>query len=77
MVSRRIRTYGTRVIKGDLVYKRKEDMDDLKNGEQRSKEEFVEHVEDPDKFTIHDVLIPIPGCKVKVNFISLQGQKNI
>jgi len=65
VVSRRIRTYGTRVIKGDLVYKRKEDMDDLENGEQRSKEEFVEHVEDPDKFTIHDVLIPIPGCKVK------------
>ena len=65
VVSRRIRTYGIKVLVGDLVNKKKGDMVE-ENGEQRSKEEYIEHVEDPDSYTIHDILIPIPGCKVKV-----------
>eukprot|EP00092_Neocalanus_flemingeri_P008480 GFUD01009137.1.p1 GENE.GFUD01009137.1~~GFUD01009137.1.p1 ORF type:complete len:626 (-),score=148.89 GFUD01009137.1:126-2003(-) len=65
VVSKRIRTFGTRVIKGDLVYRRKEEMESEESDKQRPKEDYIEHVEDPDKYTIHDVLIPIPGCKVK------------
>jgi len=64
VVSRRIKTHGTKVIKGDLVYKKKEDMQ-VDNDEQISKEEYIEFVEDPSKHTINEVLIPIPGCKVK------------
>jgi hypothetical protein len=57
------RTYDIKVLAGDLVNKKKEDMVE-ENGEQRSKEEFIEYVEDPDSCTIHDILIPISGCKV-------------
>jgi len=64
VVSRRIKTHGMIVIKGDLVYKKKEDMKE-DNGEQISKEEYIEYVEDPSKYSVADVLIPIPGCKVK------------
>ena len=65
VVSRRIRTYGIKVLAGDLVNKKKGDMVE-ENGEQRSKEEFIEYVEDPDSCTIHDILTSISGCKVKV-----------
>ena len=61
----RIRTYGIKVLAVDLVNKKKGDMVE-ENDEQRSKEEYIEHVEDPDSYTIHDILMPIPGCKVKV-----------
>ena len=63
VVSRRIRAYGMKVLVGDLV--KKKDGDTVEeNGEQRSKEEFIEHVEDPDSYTIHDIIIPILGFKV-------------
>jgi len=64
VVSRRIRTFGLKVLKGDLVYRKKEDLEE-KDGEQRSKEDMIEHVEEPENYTIHDILMPIPGCKVK------------
>ena len=47
VVSRRIRTYGIKVLAGDLVNEKKGDMVE-KNGEKRSKEEYIEHIEDPD-----------------------------
>ena len=65
VVSRRISTYGVKVLVGDLVNKKKGDMVE-ENSEQRSKEDYIEHVDDPDSYTIHDILVPIPGCKVKV-----------
>ena len=42
MVSRGIRTCGIKVLAGDLVNKKKEDMVE-ENGEQISKEEFIEY----------------------------------
>ena len=53
MVSKGIRTCGIKVLAGDLVNKKKEDMVE-ENGEQISKEEFIEYAEDPDSCTIHD-----------------------
>ena len=41
------RTYGIKVLAGDLVNEKKGDMVE-KNGEKRSKEEYIEHIEDPD-----------------------------
>jgi len=64
VVSRRIRKYGMTVLPGDLVLKKRENMEES-DGEQVSKEEFIERIEEPENFTIHDVLIPIPGCRVK------------
>merc|ERR1719318_131679 len=64
VVSRRIRKYGTAVLAGDLVWKSKDDMGD-NDSEQRSKEELIDYVADAEAHTIHDILIPIPGCKVK------------
>ena len=55
VVSRRIRTYGMKVLKGDLVNKKKGDMVE-ETGEQRSKEDNIEHVGNPDSYTIHDIL---------------------
>merc|ERR1719369_2628800 len=52
------------VLPGDLVLKKWENMEES-DGEQVSKEEFIERIEEPENFTIHDVLIPIPGCRVK------------
>ena len=63
VVSKRIRTHGLKVLKGDLVQKK--DVDDKMVGDQPSKEEFIEHVENPEEYEIHEVLVPIPGCKVK------------
>ena len=63
VVWRRIRTYGIKVLAGDLVNKKKGDMVE-ENDEQRFKEEYFEHVEDPDSYTIHDIIIPILGFKV-------------
>lgn len=60
VVTRRIETYGQKVLVGDLVFKKDADV-----GESSSKEEQVEEVVKPEDWTIHDVLIPIPGCKVK------------
>ena len=57
--------FGIQLLAGDIMEN---------NGEKRSKEEYNEHIEDPDSYTIHDILIPIPGCKVKVGksvFLSL------
>ena len=54
-----------KVLAGDLVNQKTGDIVE-ENGEQRSKEEYIEHVEVPGNYTIHDILIPIPGCKVKV-----------
>ena len=60
VVSRRIRTHGVSVIKGDLVFKNKD-----AEVEGATKEDLVTTVENVDEFTINDVLIPIPGTKVK------------
>ena len=57
MVSRGIRTCDIKVLAGDLVNKKKGDVVEEENGEQRSKEEYVE---DPDSYNIHDILTP--GC---------------
>ena len=59
VVTRRIETHGQKVLVGDLVFKKGA----VAMGE--SKEEQVEEVVNPEDWTIHDVLIPIPGCKVK------------
>jgi len=64
VVSRRIKKYGMTVLPGDLVLRKKENMEE-NIGEQLSKEDQIERVEVPENFTIHDVLVPIPGCKVK------------
>ena len=45
-------------MKGDLVRRGEA-------GEGATKEDLLELVDDPDKFNIHDVLLPIPGTKVK------------
>ena len=60
VVSRRIKDHGLKVLKGDLVYK-----DESLRSEDDSKEDKVEFVEDPDQHELQDVLIPIPGHKVK------------
>lgn len=60
VVSRRIKTHGLKVLKGDLVFKKK-DADQVSE----SKEDSVETVENETNYSIHDVLIPIPGTKVK------------
>ena len=65
VVSRRIRKYGLAVLVGDLVLKKQGNLE-LSDGDQVPKEEYIEHIQEPENFTIHDVLIPIPGCKVKV-----------
>ena len=62
VVSRRIKTHGLKVLKGDLVFKKK-DADQVSDSE--SKEDLVEIVENQANYTIQDVLIPIPGTKVK------------
>ena len=49
-----------KVLKGDLVFK-KRDADQVTE----SKEDLVETVENQANYTIQDVLIPIPGTKVK------------
>jgi len=64
VVSRRIRKYGLAVLVGDLVLKKQGNLE-LSDGDQVPKEEYIEHIQEPENFTIHDVLIPIPGCKVK------------
>ena len=63
VVSRRIKQYGMQVLKGDLVYKK--DVPQPAEGEATSKEDLVEEVVEPKDWNIHDILIPIPGCKVK------------
>ena len=60
VVSKRIKNHGLKVLKGDLVFKKK-DVDQISE----SKEDLVETVEDQANYTIQDVLIPIPGTKVK------------
>ena len=60
VVSKRIKTHGLKVLKGDLVFK-KRDADQVTE----SKEDLVEIVENQANYTIQDVLIPIPGTKVK------------
>ena len=60
VVSKRIKNHGLKVLKGDLVFKKK-DADQISE----SKEDLVETVEDQANYTIQDVLIPIPGTKVK------------
>ena len=57
VVTRRVETHGQKVLVGDLVFK--------KGAVGESKEDQVEEVVNPGDWTIHDVLIPIPGCKVK------------
>ena len=54
------------VLPGDLVLRKKENTEE-NIGEQLSKEDQIERVEVPENFTIHDVLVPIPGCKVKAS----------
>jgi len=60
VVTKRIETHGQKVLVGDLVFKKEADV-----GESISKEDQVQEVLTPGDWTIHDVLIPIPGCKVK------------
>ena len=59
VVSKRIRVHGTKVLKGDLVRSREI------NDETACKEDLLELVDDVDKFDIHDVILPIPGTKVR------------
>ena len=54
------------MLPGDLVLRKKENTEE-NIGEQLSKEDQIERVEVPENFTIHDVLVPIPGCKVKAS----------
>ena len=62
VVSKRIQVFGTKVLKGDLVSSREEAVE---GGAGANKEELVEVVEDVSKVDIHDVILPIPGTKVK------------
>ena len=62
VVSRRIQVYGTKVLKEDLVSSGGESVE---SGAGASKEELVEVVADVSKVDIHDVLLPIPGTKVR------------
>jgi len=64
VVSRRIRTHGQKVLKGDLVYK-KNVPEPLEGDSEVSKEDLVEEVENPADWSFTDILIPIPGCRVK------------
>ena len=52
-------------MQGDLVRKKISESEET-NSETISKEDLIELVADPTYYTIHDVLIPIPGYKVKV-----------
>jgi len=66
VVSRRLQQHGMAVLKGDLVYTdTPTSVPSVEGTQEASKEDQVEFVEDPEKYSIHDVLIPIPGCKVK------------
>ena len=60
IVSRRIKEHGTKVLKGDLVYKK----NFIADGES-SKDDQIEVIDNTEDFSINDVLIPIPGTKVK------------
>ena len=62
VVSKRIQVFGTKVLKGDLVSSREEAVE---GGAGANKEELVEVVEDVSKVDIHDVILPIPGTKVR------------
>ena len=62
VVSKRIQVFGTRVLEGDLVSSGEESVE---SGAGASKEELVELVTDVSKVDIHDVLLPIPGTKVR------------
>ena len=62
VVSKRIQVFGTKVLKGDLVSSREETVE---GGAGANKEELVEVVEDVSKVDIHDVILPIPGTKVR------------
>ena len=57
VVTKRVQTHGQRVLMGDLVFK--------KGAVGESKEDLVEEVVNPEDWKVHDILIPIPGCKVK------------
>jgi len=63
VVSRRIRTHGQAVREGDLVYKK--NVPEPGEGSEVSKEDLVEYVVNPDQYSFTDILIPIPGCRVK------------
>jgi len=61
MVTKRIETYGTNPVVGDLVYAEGSDQ------HTRSKEARVEHItaDTIDKYTIFDVILPLPGTDVQ------------
>ena len=60
VVSRRIKDHGMKVLKGDLVYTKNK-----VNENPASKDDLIETIENEEDYTIHDVVIPIPGMKVK------------
>jgi tRNA pseudouridine13 synthase len=62
VVSRRVRLHGRAVLRGDLVYKRGGHVQEEGGA---SKEELVEEVVEPADWAFTDVLVPIPGCRVK------------
>ena len=64
------------VLPGDLVLRKKENTEE-NIGEQLSKEDQIERVEVPENFTFHDVLVPIPGCKVKASNKRLRIYLNV
>ena len=61
VVSRRIKDHGLKVMKGDLVFKKNPTNEDTV----ASKDDLIETVENVEDYTIHDIVIPIPGMKVK------------
>jgi len=63
VVSKRIRTHGQAVREGDLVYKK--NVPEPVEGSEVSKEDLVEYVVNPEDYSFNDILIPIPGCRVK------------
>ncbi|EGD73637.1 hypothetical protein PTSG_12299 [Salpingoeca rosetta] len=63
VVSLRLRTFGRKVLVGDLVYN-KDVKFNIRAADQRKKHAVTVTAETLHKYTIHDVLMPIPGQDV-------------